>query len=294
VPVRRLPTPPPPPVDRSTSTVELQPTVPIDLTAPGPASPSEPKPPARRGRGAMLWACLGSAALVSLGVLWVAMQPGELEVGEPSIAGLQTERDAPPAPDPPAEEDEDDGQDPPSDRSVAEVEVGVEATPEIVEDPPSADPTAEPEEASGGPSQDDSRVADNRTSTPREVPSAVVDEAAIKDLLRQAKEAQAQGNAKQARALFEQVLRHRPRNMAALEALSNLAFTRGDHQGAIGYLSRAVKVAPRNADLRIRLGDAHFKLGQYAKARTHFEQAQKLGHPSAARRLARVNEAQGS
>jgi Flp pilus assembly protein TadD len=113
-------------------------------------------------------------------------------------------------------------------------------------------------------------------------------------LLGRAEQARARGDLGQAAALFEDVLRHRARNLTALKALGTIAFNRGDHRTAISYLRRAVKVAPRDGDLRIRLGDAHYKLRQYAQARTHFTKAVEVGHPSARRRLDLLADAAGS
>jgi Flp pilus assembly protein TadD len=44
-------------------------------------------------------------------------------------------------------------------------------------------------------------------------------------------------------------------------------------------------VSPKDGDLRIKLGDAMFKLGQLEKARTEFAKAAATGHPQAIRRL---------
>ena len=46
--------------------------------------------------------------------------------------------------------------------------------------------------------------------------------------------------------------------------------------------------SPSNAKYRIRLGDAYFKLGRYSDAKTEYEKAASLGHPSADGRLAAV------
>ena len=67
--------------------------------------------------------------------------------------------------------------------------------------------------------------------------------------------------------------------------LSNLSFDSGKYSSATSYARRAVKVAPRNADYRVRLGDAYFKQGKHDRARAQYQRAAKLGHPFAARRL---------
>jgi serine/threonine protein kinase len=298
VPVRRLPTPPPPPAAAApavaaVSSVEAE---------PAPLRPSNletrtgSKPAKRRGSRSVVVACFGSAALVGIMALWLAMQSGDTEASQPSVAAVQLEREAPRR-DPPDET--------PASEEVAAAEDRPAAIPDV-ERPSSGtsdgdvpEPTSDAEEVSdleeehadeAVPASTSPDQAANRQSADNEAPAAV-DVVNVSELVREAKEAQARGDTKRAHELFEDVLANRPRNMAALEALSSLAFNRGDHRAAAGYLTRAVKVSPRNAELRIRLGDAHFKLEQYAKARTHFEKAAKLGHPSAARRLARVEDA---
>jgi TolA-binding protein len=302
VPVRRLPTPPPPPAAAAPA-VEAASSVEAE---PAPSRPSKletrtgSKPAKRRGSRSVVVACFGSAALVGIGALWLAMQSGETEAS-PSVAAVQLELEAAPREQPdetPAEEVVE-----AEDRPAAMPDVERPASGTSGDDVPEATSDAEEmsdleeevsdlaEEAAdeavpASTSRDQSANREKADDEP-----AAVDVVNVSELVREAKEAQARGDTKRAHELFENVLARRPRNMAALEALSSLAFNRGDLRAAAGYLTRAVKVSPRNAELRIRLGDAHFKLEQYAKARTHFEKAAKLGHPSAARRLARVEDA---
>jgi tetratricopeptide (TPR) repeat protein len=161
---------------------------------------------------------------------------------------------------------------------------------EVVVVEPEPEPEPEPEGDPPPPPEDTQQPK----QPDRDRPAAAKPEVDVGALLHRAEEARAHGDGKRAAALFEDVLRHRPRNLGALKGLSKLAFNRGDHKAAIGYLRRAVKVAPRDGDLRIRLGDAHYKLGQYTQARTHFTKAAENGHPSARRRLDLLQDAAGS
>ncbi len=75
---------------------------------------------------------------------------------------------------------------------------------------------------------------------------------------------------------------------AALAHKGNEAFNRGDFKMAATYLRRAVAKAPNDAAYRITLGDAYYKLGKTTFARQQYEKARDLGHPSAEKRLAKV------
>ena len=70
-----------------------------------------------------------------------------------------------------------------------------------------------------------------------------------------------------------------------LYALENLHFADGQYARAVPFAERAVRQAPGNASYRIKLGDAYYKVLRYPKARMQYEQAKKLGHKSAQRRL---------
>jgi tetratricopeptide (TPR) repeat protein len=129
---------------------------------------------------------------------------------------------------------------------------------------------------------------DAERSPEREIAS---DKADARLLAGRAREARALGDLAQAERLFERALENRARHVGALTGLAELALDRGDHRAAIGYLTRAVKVTPRSSDLRIRLGDAHYKLGELGPARSQYKKAAELGHRSAELRLARVDSA---
>lgn len=115
----------------------------------------------------------------------------------------------------------------------------------------------------------------------------------VSDLLAAAKAASAKGERKEAEGLYAEVLERDRDHAGALEALGTLRFNRGDYRGAAKVLAKAVDASPKDAELRIRLGDAHFKLEQYDKARTQFTKAKELGHSAADRRLERTDAADG-
>jgi serine/threonine protein kinase/TolA-binding protein len=119
-------------------------------------------------------------------------------------------------------------------------------------------------------------------------------ERSVAELVTAAKAANAKGDRKAAEALYAEVVARDPDHLGALDSLGSLRWSRGDYRGAAKVLARAVDESPKNAELRIRLGDAHFKLQQYDKARTQFTKAKELGHAAADRRLERTEAAAGS
>lgn len=140
---------------------------------------------------------------------------------------------------------------------------------------------------------------ETRPPVPRDPPRSGRDPApsrrrpSVGDLVLAARKARERGDGKEAEKLLRDALGRDPDHVPALEALGALRFNRGDYRAAVGLLTRAVRHAPRDSDLRIRLGDAHFKLAQWADARQHFAKAHDLGHPAAERRLSRTDEARG-
>lgn len=115
-----------------------------------------------------------------------------------------------------------------------------------------------------------------------------LDPKAAESLAQRGEQALKSGKRSSAKKLFEEALALDPDNTAALMGLSNLSFDAGNYASAERYARQAVQLAPRNADYQLRLGDAYLKLGQTARARTHYQRAQKLGHPFAAARLTRL------
>ncbi|MCA9659118.1 MAG: tetratricopeptide repeat protein, partial [Myxococcales bacterium] len=104
-------------------------------------------------------------------------------------------------------------------------------------------------------------------------------------LLSRAEEARMAGQDSEAYRLYSQALVVSPRNVAALVALSDIAFDRGEYEEAANLAERAVEVAPKRAANHRRLGDAYYKLRQLKRAREAFETAVELGDTRAQRRL---------
>jgi len=66
-----------------------------------------------------------------------------------------------------------------------------------------------------------------------------------------------------------------PQNTATLALLdeSAAAGEAGDHQRAVGYLERAIRLEPRDARLWIALAEQHIKLGQWQIGKQHAQKA---------------------
>ncbi|MEZ4383165.1 MAG: protein kinase [Nannocystaceae bacterium] len=104
-------------------------------------------------------------------------------------------------------------------------------------------------------------------------------------LLSKAEEARMDGQDSEAYRFYSQALVVSPRNVAALVALSDIAFDRGEYAEAADLAERAVEVAPKRAANHRRLGDAYYKLRKIKRAREAFERAVELGDTRAQRRL---------
>jgi tetratricopeptide (TPR) repeat protein len=94
----------------------------------------------------------------------------------------------------------------------------------------------------------------------------------------------------QAEGLFHQALELDSRSLGALAGLAELHFERGQYRLAVKFAKRAVRRSPRSADLHLLLGDAHFKVYEYADARRAYDKAKSLGHPDAAGRIRRLED----
>jgi len=158
--------------------------------------------------------------------------------------------------------------------------------PPVVEDP--TDLTGPPVVDEPGPS--------GRSTRPSPAPS---DGAPTRDpvkaaaLAKQAKDAFAGNQLEQAEKLYHQALELDSRNLAALTGLSELYFERGRYRKSLEFAKKAVARAPEEGKLHILLGDAHFKVLEYADARRHYEKARALGHPGADKRLEKLEETVG-
>ena len=74
-----------------------------------------------------------------------------------------------------------------------------------------------------------------------------------------------------------QILRHEPRNAAALNLLSQVAFARGFYDKAVEHLSRCAALHPRDAGAQCSLGELYTYLGRYRDAIARFDKALRLG-----------------
>lgn len=93
------------------------------------------------------------------------------------------------------------------------------------------------------------------------------------------------GSLTNAREHFEKALALDSRRADAHAGLADLDFDAGHHRSSLRHARLAVRLAPRNADHRVRLGDAYLRVSQRKKARAQYERAESLGSRVALRRL---------
>ena len=165
------------------------------------------------------------------------------------------------------------------------------ATPSAPPTPP-VEPTVPPPPevaiAAGEPGAPDAAAAVDAASAEPQPAAPARETVTVAQLLEQAREAVRGGRLDDAERLFERVLARDGRNIGALTGLTELYFNRGAYARALGFGERSVAIAPDDAALRVLVGDAAFKAFRYDVARGSYEQAQKLGHPEAERRLAKL------
>ena len=102
------------------------------------------------------------------------------------------------------------------------------------------------------------------------------------------RQAFATGRDSEAEAHFHRALHHDHRSHAAMIGLCDVYFERAEFERALDYARRAVKLSPRNAAYRMRMGDILFKMLRYAEAREHYQRARSLGANGASRALGRL------
>jgi len=155
---------------------------------------------------------------------------------------------------------------------------------------PSAEPEPEPEpEPTEGSAESDGELVDPEGSgdpgTAKPVLEVRSSGPSARTLVARAEEAQLADDVSESVRLYHQTLLVQPRNVAALVALSDIAFDRGDYEEAANLAERAVEAAPKRGANHRRLGDAYYKLRRLGGAREAFERALELGDPRAQRRL---------
>ncbi len=182
---------------------------------------------------------------------------------------------------------------------------GSDATPEVVEDPPPVvedpppvaeggttgdegdDPSGGTGKTGGGGSKSHNKKGDD------ELTQAKRDPARAAELAAEGNTALRAGRRSEAAGLFNQALALDSRCAPALMGLSDIEFDTGSDQKAVNFAERAVKASPKNAGYRLSLGDAYFKVLQYADAKAQYEEAKKLGSSKADERIAKVNKKLG-
>jgi tetratricopeptide (TPR) repeat protein/tRNA A-37 threonylcarbamoyl transferase component Bud32 len=175
-----------------------------------------------------------------------------------------------------------------------------EPTPPVAapEPAPAPEPSPEPE-AVAAPRPRASKLDPKLDPKPEPAPTAEPEEELEKaaqdrersdELTQEGEAARRRGDFAAAERLFNQALAAYNRNGAALMGLSDVEFDRGHFERSVVFAERAVKVEPKKAEFRIRLGDAYFKVLRYHDAKAQYERAAELGHPRAGARLDKVKE----
>ncbi|HWB77674.1 MAG TPA: serine/threonine-protein kinase [Nannocystaceae bacterium] len=136
-------------------------------------------------------------------------------------------------------------------------------------------------------------VPTEAVATPTDAPTLPTgrdrDPAAASALVAEGNRARDSGRLSEARKAFERALALDGKSHAAMIGLSDVAFHSGDYARASTYAKKAVRMAPKSAEYRIRLGDAYFKLYRYEDAKHEYVEAQKLGSAAATARIAKVD-----
>ena len=167
------------------------------------------------------------------------------------------------------------------DRAQADPSASAEPAAEPARDEASGDPDAEPADSDGA----ETDGAGDERATPAPIPDVRSSGPSARALVARAEEARLADDVSESVRLYHQTLFVQPRNLAALVALSDIAFDRGDYEEAANLAERAVEVAPKKGANHRRLGDAYYKLRRLRRAREAFERALELGDPRAQRRL---------
>ena len=146
-----------------------------------------------------------------------------------------------------------------------------------------------------GPGREDGKPPpDDKPPEPTvELEASAEDPAAAAALAQEGRAALRRGELAAAEQLFNRALAASNRSSAALIGLSDVWFDRGDFAKAVGYAERAVKLAPKDADYRLRLGDAYYKVLRYLDAEKQYAVAAELGHPDGPARVAKVRSKLG-
>jgi tetratricopeptide (TPR) repeat protein len=133
------------------------------------------------------------------------------------------------------------------------------------------------------PVAEQTRPDDETTSEPERRPAQAA------ALVKQARAATARGDRHGARRAFTLALEHDDRSIDALIGLAELRFEAGEYSEALPSARRASRLRPNDGELLILLGDCYLKTLRKSEARDTYARAEKLGHPKAAARLAKLD-----
>jgi tetratricopeptide (TPR) repeat protein len=111
------------------------------------------------------------------------------------------------------------------------------------------------------------------------------DREAARAAVKAAEAALARGDLSKARAAYERAINHDDRYAAPHDGLCRLEFHRGKYAKAARHGEKAVRMAARDATMRIHLGDAYYKAYRYDRAKAQYAKAKELGDSRADARL---------
>jgi tetratricopeptide (TPR) repeat protein len=154
------------------------------------------------------------------------------------------------------------------------------------DEPPPPPPAPAPEQPKPPPPKPEPTIV-RREPKPRPEPTtkAQLDAAAIAV---KAAAAQAAGRLPEAEKLYRKALSKDPTNLVSLVAMADLCQAKNNRECTLEHLRRANKAYVDDAALHMRLGDLLLEADKLVEARVHFEEAQALGDPQAAARLAAI------
>jgi Flp pilus assembly protein TadD/predicted Ser/Thr protein kinase len=109
------------------------------------------------------------------------------------------------------------------------------------------------------------------------------------ELCDEGERALAGGRLDAAESAFERALGHDRRNARALAGLADVAFDRGSYGKSASWAAKAVAAAPNDGKMRLRLGDAYYKVQRWSEAKEAYARALQLGEASAQGRIAKVD-----
>jgi tetratricopeptide (TPR) repeat protein len=183
----------------------------------------------------------------------------------------------------------------------AGIAVAAQPEPQPIPEPepePESDPILDPEPVldDGGDTEGEVEIIDG-TKPSKKKKSGKDDEklganqanpAKAAELAEQGMAALNAGRRSEATNLFNQSISYDSRNAMSLMGLSDIYFDTGSSQKALLYAEKAVQAAPKNANYRIKLGDAYFKVLRYRDALDEYKKAKAYGSTKADDRIAKA------